>query len=112
MVSLIPGKTYRAIAGEINRNISAITGETAFYLLDCAKYSAQDAHQDALRLRTRKHSETKIACKKELVNFINNKLQLKWSPMQISKNLKKVISSRTSYECEPLNDLCVSAYAS
>jgi len=32
MVSLVLGKTYRAIAGEINRNISTISRETAFYL--------------------------------------------------------------------------------
>lgn len=89
MVSLVLGKTYRVIAGEINRNISTISRETAFYRIDNDVYSAKIAHEDALYFRTRKRWGTKIDCKKELVNFIHEKLRLKWSPMQISKTLKK-----------------------
>jgi len=84
VVSLALGKTCRAIAGEINRNISTICRETAFYLRENNAHSAKDAQEDALCLRTRKRWGTKIACKKELVNFIHKKLRLKWSPLNYS----------------------------
>lgn len=91
MVSLAVGKSYRVITAEINR--STISRETAFYLIENDRYSVKDAHEDALRLRFRRRGGTKIDCKKEPLNFIHEKLRLKWSPIQISKTLKKQFSA-------------------
>lgn len=67
MVLLAVGKNYRFIAAAVNRNISTTSGDTAFYFLDSDKYSAKDAYEEALSLRSGRRRRTKIDCKRNLL---------------------------------------------
>ena len=80
-------RSYGQIATLLSRNKSSIQREVAPW--GRTAYRAAKAHQYAdLGARDRKRGKTKLALQSSLLEFIKEKLELRWSPEQISHFLK------------------------
>lgn len=78
-----------AIGEALGRNKSSISRELKPFRLCGKKYSAFVAQHSAEVLSKKHHCFTKIESHLPLRNFIEQKLSIKWSPQQISMNLKE-----------------------
>lgn len=101
-VGIALGKSFTKIADELGFHKSSISREVNFF--GRKKYRAVKAHRfSKAAARLRKHNKTKLASNKKLLNYILEKLDLRWSPQQISQQLKKDFpndeSMRVSHEC-------------
>ena len=80
--------SYSAIAIQLQRSKSTIQREVVGY--GRLKYKALSAEWDAVcYCSDRKSGKTKMKVCSELENYVLKKLDLRWSPRQISMNLKK-----------------------
>ena len=80
--------SYSAIANQLHRSKSTIQREVAGY--GRHNYKALSAEWDAVLYSSdRKSGKTRLKVCPELENYVLKKLDLRWSPMQISMNLKK-----------------------
>jgi len=82
--------SLRAIARQLNRNVSTISREIAQGCGNVCTYRAAKAQNRARRnAGKRKSGKFRIDDKLDLKNYIFDKLRRKWSPVQIAKELLK-----------------------
>lgn len=87
-VGLSHGKSYSAIAMQIGRSKSTVLREVSPWTRE--KYRSVRANEYANKgASARKRNKKKIPVNKTLCEYIQRKLELRWSPEQISMNLKK-----------------------
>jgi IS30 family transposase len=88
-LQLSHGYSYGHIAGLLNRSKSSIQREVCPWARD--KYNAAKAHSYAIKGATaRKRGKRFISSNPALLCYIIQKLQLRWSPEQISNSLKTI----------------------
>ena len=83
------GKSKTAIADRLHRQVSTICREVNKWTACGSKYEAGLAHwcaQDDYKI---KHSIDKLSTYPELKKYVYGKLELKWSPEQISGRIKR-----------------------
>ena len=86
---LSQGLSLRSIAKNLNRNVSTISREIRYYLKDDRPYKAWFSHCCSIVLTSKRNCRCKIDRNPKLHSFIVEKLRLRWSPKQISQELKK-----------------------
>jgi IS30 family transposase len=86
---LSQGLSLRSIAKNLNRNVSTISLEIRYYLKDDRPYKAWFSHCCSIFLTSKRNCRGKIDRNPKLHSFIVEKLRLRWSPKQISQELKK-----------------------
>ena len=80
--------SYATIAAQLNRHRSTIQREVANY--GRTKYKAMSAEWDAVHFASdRKSGKTKMKQCPQLENYVTQKLELRWSPRQISMSLQR-----------------------
>lgn len=86
-VALSHNKSYQQIAVELDRNKSSICREVTLW--NRLKYKAVKAQEYAQKgASIRKKGKSKLVGGVSLLAYIQEKLELRWSPEQISNNLK------------------------
>jgi len=91
---LSQGKSLRSIALCLGRHVSTISREVKHFTTHGNQYKAWLAQHCADCL-SRKHNERcRIATTPKLYSFIVEKLKLRWSPQQISKELLKLYPTK------------------
>jgi len=97
-IMLAAGSSNTAIAQRLGRSVSTIGKELRRNTVQ-GRYLASEAHTLAtIRQDTSHKSETKIASDFKLKSLIMAKLQLRWSPQQISAWLKENYTMSVSHE--------------
>lgn len=86
---LAEGRTQKSIAKELNRNPSTISREIRRCKMNCLTYRPSIGNKDAKKKSVNRKRKYKIFTNSELTNFIEEKLEIKWSPEQISAILKR-----------------------
>jgi len=82
--------SFQEIAHCLGRNVSTISNEVNSGGCNRYTYRAGRAHRRAIRnAAKRKRGKKKIILNKKLHEYTNEKLNLKWSPEQIAKTLKR-----------------------
>ncbi len=99
-------KSYFDIASVLNRNKSTIQRDIAKQGRD--SYKAMKAECQAVgNSSNRKDGKNKINACEALGKYVLEKLELRWSPRQISMTLKKEFLARQGHANKPRNDLFV-----
>lgn len=94
-IGLSHSKSLSLIATELGRSKSTISREVAPW--GKQKYNALKSHDYAERCSSlRKKNKQKIVLRSSISDYICEKLQLRWSPEQISKSLKNEFPNNTS----------------
>ncbi|MFM7710187.1 MAG: IS30 family transposase, partial [Ferruginibacter sp.] len=89
IVSLLSqGKSLRQIALCLNRNVSTISREVGHFRKTDTVYKAWLAQECSDYLSTKRNVGSRIANNPKLHSFIIEKLKLRWSPVQISTELR------------------------
>ena len=86
---LSQGKSLRFIANSLNRQVSTISREVKHFTNIGSRYKPWLAQHCADYLSRRRNDKCRIATTPKLYSFIVEKLKLRWSPQQISMELKK-----------------------
>lgn len=86
---LSQGKSYRYIALCLNRSVSTISREVKYYSYSGSAYKAWLSQYSADYLYQKRNCRSRIATNSKLYSFIVEKLKLRWSPQQISRELLK-----------------------
>lgn len=86
---LSQGKSLRFIARSLSRNVSTISREVRLFRLQEVSYKPWLAHHCADYLSSKHHTGNRISRNSKLHSFIVDKLRLRWSPTQISMELKR-----------------------
>ena len=86
---LSQGKSLRFIAECLGRNVSTISREVKHFSSRGNRYKPWLAHYCADYLSVRHNCSRRIASNPKLQSFIVEKLKLRWSPVQISMELKR-----------------------
>ena len=95
--SLSHGASYMAIGVLLGRNRSSIHREVSCWGRD--KYSAVKANDYAQKgARARKRGKSKFKNNSRLFDYIRQKLELRWSPEQISVSLEKAYSTEKAMQ--------------
>jgi IS30 family transposase len=81
-------KSLRFIAESLGRNVSTISRETGHFFPRGNRYKSWLAHYCADYLSARHNTSRRIVGNPKLHSFIVEKLKLRWSPVQISMELK------------------------
>ncbi len=90
---LSQGKSLRFIALCLNRHISTISREVKYYASSGTRYKAWMSQFSSDYLSSKRNCRSRIATTPKLYSFIVEKLKLRWSPQQISKELLKLYPS-------------------
>jgi IS30 family transposase len=85
---LSQGKSLRQIALCLNRNVSTISREVGHFRKNGTAYKAWLAQECSDYLSTKRNVGLRIANNAKLHSFIVEKLKLRWSPVQISTELR------------------------
>lgn len=91
---LSQGKSLRQIALRLNRHVSTISREVKHFTDNGTYYKAWLAQYCAEYLYHKRNDRSRIATTPKLYSFIVEKLKLRWSPQQISKELKKLYPTK------------------
>lgn len=86
---LSQGKSLRFIVLCLNRQVSTISREVKHFTNSETKYIAWLAQHCADFLSRRRNDKCRIATSPKLYSFLVEELKLRWSPQQISMELKK-----------------------
>ena len=86
---LYSGYNLRAISRSLERNVSTISREVSPFISIGRPYKACWANECAMVLGTR-NGRSKLASNPKLLEFVKEKLALRWSPEQISKTLRQM----------------------
>lgn len=86
---LSQGKSLRFIAESIGRNLTTISCVVKHFSSRANRYKPLLAHYCADYLSVRHYCSRRIANTPKLHSFIVEKLKLRWSPVQISMELKR-----------------------
>lgn len=87
---LSQGKSLRFIAEALSRNVSTISREVGHFSRRDSRYKPWLAHYCADYLSARHNTGRRIARNPKLHSFIVEKLRRRWSPVQISMELKRL----------------------
>ncbi|HVB02666.1 MAG TPA: IS30 family transposase [Chitinophagaceae bacterium] len=87
---LSQGNSLRSIALVLNRNVSTISREIKYFNKTGTGYRAWLAQHCSDYLSRTRNRGSKIESNPKLYSFIVEKLKLRWSPQQISKELQKL----------------------
>ncbi|MEK7377078.1 MAG: IS30 family transposase [Candidatus Margulisiibacteriota bacterium] len=88
---LAQGKSFREIAREISRHVSTVSREIRQAGMN--KYTYRAARSDRRAIRNagkRKSCKHKLGANRQLWEYVQEKLALRWSPEQIARSLKKL----------------------
>lgn len=85
---LSQGKSLRQIALCLNRNVSTVSREVGHFRKTGTVYKAWLAQVCSEYLSTKRNFGSRIANNPKLHSFIVEKLKLRWSPVQISQELR------------------------
>jgi IS30 family transposase len=88
---LSQGKSLRFIAGSLGRNVSTISREVGHFTRRGSRYKPWLAHYCADYLSASHNTGRRISLNPKLHSFIVEKLQLRWSPVQISMEFEKTL---------------------
>ena len=91
---LSQGKSLRFIALCLNRNVSTISRELKHFTTSGTRYKAWLAQHCADYLYRKRNDKCRIATTPKLYSFIVEKLKLRWSPQQISKELQRLYPTK------------------
>lgn len=91
---LSQGKSLRFIALCINRQVSTISREVKCYTTSGTRYKAWMSQFSADYLSQKRNCRSRIAKTPKLYSFIVEKLKLRWSPQQISRELLKLYPTK------------------
>lgn len=91
---LSQGKSLRFIALCINRQVSTISREVKYYATSGTRYKAWMSQYSADYLSQKRNCRSRIATTPKLYSFIVEKLKLRWSPQQISRELLKLYPTK------------------
>jgi transposase, IS30 family len=98
MVGFALKLSRRQVAKRINRNPSTVINELNENGKWPHKYNAHKAQQRADKLRRKSKRQRKIDKHPKLMKYVMEKLELKWSPEQISNTLKIKYSNQPSMQ--------------
>lgn len=90
---LAQGKSFREIARVISRHVSTVSREVKQAGMN--KYTYRAARSDRRAIRNagkRKRGKHKLGTNRQLWEYVQEKLALRWSPEQIARSLKKLYS--------------------
>ena len=93
---LSQGQTITAVANLLNKHRSTVFREINRKGMNRYTYRAFKANQDAKRQKSQQGRKRKIDHNPELKQFIFDKLNLRWSPDQIARELKAVYPDNES----------------
>lgn len=88
---LAQGKSFREIARVISRHVSTVSREVKQAGMN--KYTYRAARSDRRAVRNagkRKKGKHKLGTNRQLWEYVQDKLALRWSPEQIARSLKKL----------------------
>ena len=85
---LSQGKSLRQIALCLNRNVSTVSREVGHFQKTGTAYKAWLAQDCSDYLSTKRNVGSRIVNNPKLHSFIVEKLKLRWSPVQISQDLR------------------------
>jgi len=91
---LFQGKSLRSIALCLGRHVSTISREVKHFTTHGNQYKAWLAQHCADYLSRKRNERCRIATTPKLYSFIVEKLKLRWSPQQISKELLKLYPTK------------------
>jgi len=91
---LSQGKSLRSIALCLGRHVSTISREVKHFTTHGNQYKAWLAQHCADYLSRNRNERCRIATTPKLYSFIVEKLKLRWSPQQISKELLKLYPTK------------------
>ena len=91
---LSQGKSLRSIALCLSRQVSTISREVKYFTNSGTQYKAWLSQHCADYLSRRRNAKCKIATTPKLYSFIVEKLKLRWSPQQISKELQRLYPTK------------------
>lgn len=98
---LYAGKSKRFISGELLRSPSTISREIRKYSAGFIWYVSSIAQTESEARASQRNSRRKIDKDTRLWPFIQEKLKLRWSPDQISKELRKQFSDEKVMQVSP-----------
>lgn len=98
---LYAGKSVRFIASELLRSPSTICRELKKYSPTHVSYVSSIAQAESDARLSKRNSRRKIDKDKRLWPFIQSKLKLRWSPDQISRDLRKSFPNEESMQVSP-----------
>ncbi len=94
---LAVGLSLREIAGRLGRSASTISREVRRFQAGAYGYRATTAQRRACTAgRRRRFGKRKLLLNRRLLNVVQAKLKLQWSPQQIARHLKR------HYECSSM----------
>jgi IS30 family transposase len=88
---LAQGKSFREIARVISRHVSTVSREVRQAGMNKYTYRAAQSDRRAIRnAGKRKRGKHKLGANRQLWEYVQEKLALRWSPEQIARSLKKL----------------------
>ncbi len=94
------GKTAGVVADEIGKHRSTVYRESQRGRRPDGSYNPWWAHNQAI-VRRRRPKEEKLRASEQLRDLVNDKLQQRWSPQQISRQLIRLHPGRPSLNANP-----------
>ena len=85
---LYSGQSLRKISKVLNRNVSTVSREVSYFKVLGRPYKAYLA-EECSRILSRRSRKSRLESNPKLLQFVKEKLALRWSPEQISSELKK-----------------------